>query len=195
MNNFEFYRKASESARAGYLKQANPGTSFAGFRLFAKGINESLVKDRKEFETKKTEILTKYNAEYAREEIASLESALTTVINAKKETLHKVKDKLIADKRESIRRFTLEPPTERQLRIIDSVSRRIESVSDYEWNMVVAEVSSNYQASAILHDLATKAGKEYKIPQVHGLDIDDFALLVKYNETDDVIEKIKICKE
>lgn len=40
-----------------------------------------------------------------------------------------------------------------------------------------------------------KKGKEYKIPQVHGLDIDDFALLVKYNETDDVIEKIKICKE
>lgn len=40
-----------------------------------------------------------------------------------------------------------------------------------------------------------KKGKEYKIPQVKGLGIDDFAQLVKYNETKDVIEKIKICKE
>ena len=40
-----------------------------------------------------------------------------------------------------------------------------------------------------------KNGKEYQIPQLKGLGVDDFAQLIKYNETDDVIEKIKICKE
>ena len=40
-----------------------------------------------------------------------------------------------------------------------------------------------------------KTGKEYKIPQVNGLSIDEFAILVRYNETDDAVEKIKVCKE
>ena len=40
-----------------------------------------------------------------------------------------------------------------------------------------------------------KEGKEYKIPQVDGLSIDEFAILVRYNETDDAVEKIKVCKE
>ena len=40
-----------------------------------------------------------------------------------------------------------------------------------------------------------KKGQEYQIPQLNGLGIDDFAQLVRYNETKDVIEKIKICKE
>jgi len=40
-----------------------------------------------------------------------------------------------------------------------------------------------------------KKGKEYKIPQIDGLNIDDFEILIKYNETDNAVEKVKICKE
>ena len=40
-----------------------------------------------------------------------------------------------------------------------------------------------------------KEGKEYKVPQVDGLSIDEFAILVRYNETSDAVEKIKVCKE
>ena len=40
-----------------------------------------------------------------------------------------------------------------------------------------------------------KKGKEYKIPQLKGLSMDEFGLLIKYNETDDAVEKIKYCKE
>ena len=40
-----------------------------------------------------------------------------------------------------------------------------------------------------------KSGKEYKIPQAYGLSIDEFAILVRYEETDDLVEKVKICKE
>ena len=40
-----------------------------------------------------------------------------------------------------------------------------------------------------------KKGKEYKIPQVNGLDIDDFAIMVRYIETTDPVEKVKVCKE
>ncbi len=40
-----------------------------------------------------------------------------------------------------------------------------------------------------------KKGKEYKIPQVEGLTIDEFEILVRYNETDKPAEKVKICKE
>ena len=40
-----------------------------------------------------------------------------------------------------------------------------------------------------------KKGNEYKIPQVVGLGVDDFALFIKYNETEDPVERIKACKE
>lgn len=40
-----------------------------------------------------------------------------------------------------------------------------------------------------------KNGKEYKVPQLNGLGIDEFAILVRYNETVNLVEKIRICKE
>ena len=40
-----------------------------------------------------------------------------------------------------------------------------------------------------------KKGKEYKIPIIDGLDIDAFEILVRYNETDNAVEKVKVCKE
>ena len=40
-----------------------------------------------------------------------------------------------------------------------------------------------------------KGKKEYKIPRFNSLNIDEFAIIVKYTETDDTIEKIKLCKE
>ena len=38
-------------------------------------------------------------------------------------------------------------------------------------------------------------GKEYKIPRINSLNIDEFAIVVRYTEAEDVVEKIKICKE
>ncbi len=40
-----------------------------------------------------------------------------------------------------------------------------------------------------------KKGKEYKLPQIIGLGVDEFATLMSYSETDDLVERIKICKE
>ena len=40
-----------------------------------------------------------------------------------------------------------------------------------------------------------KKGKEYKVPHIDGLNADDFAILGRYNETDNAVEKVKVCKE
>lgn len=40
-----------------------------------------------------------------------------------------------------------------------------------------------------------KKGKEYKIPQVIGLNSDDFAILIRLYQTQEPLEKMKICKE
>lgn len=40
-----------------------------------------------------------------------------------------------------------------------------------------------------------KKGKEYKVPQVIGLNTDDFAILIRLYQTNDPLEKMKICKE
>lgn len=40
-----------------------------------------------------------------------------------------------------------------------------------------------------------REGKEYKIPMLYGLSIDEFGIMLRYNETDDPLEKIKISKE
>lgn len=161
---FDFFKKTSESARAGFEKQSPAGTSFAGFRKFAKSINESLMNERKQIEEKKEENRRTYSVKVAGEKNLELDSSYKALANGKKEVCLRVLDKLIESKKSAITQYTLTPPTDKQLRLIDSLSRRIGSVGDTEWNMVVAEISTNYQASAILNDLAKKNGKDYSIP-------------------------------
>ena len=40
-----------------------------------------------------------------------------------------------------------------------------------------------------------KNGKEYKIPHFYDLGVNEFAIINKYNETSDAVEKIKVSKE
>lgn len=164
MNDYQFFVTASETARAGFEKQTPAGASFSAFRLFAKGINQSLVKDREQLDKEKQEITSEYNPKKAGEKIAELESIFNKTVAFKQDNLRKILDRLITTKRSAIEQFTCTPPTDRQLRLIDSVSRRDGNISDTEWNMIVNECSSNYQASAILNDFAKNHGKDYALP-------------------------------
>lgn len=40
-----------------------------------------------------------------------------------------------------------------------------------------------------------KKGKEYKIPRIDGLSVDEFAVVMKYTETEDPVERVRICKD
>lgn len=46
-----------------------------------------------------------------------------------------------------------------------------------------------------LYVIKGKKGKEYKIPQVNGLTIDEFAIMLKFNHAEDLVDKIKFSKE
>ena len=164
MNDFSFFVKTSETARKGFEKQTPSGASFAAFRKFAKGINTSLVKDRKLYEQDTQEIRKKYLPRVADEKVAELKNAFMSTVSMKQDILRNICNRLISANENAIGQATITPPTDRQLRIIDSISRRDGNISDTEWNMVVSECSPNYQASAILNDFAEKHNKSYTLP-------------------------------
>ena len=162
MNMTEFFQETSKSARTGYNKPSPSGSSFAGFRMFAKSIHKSLLHEREEMENQIEENSRSYIN--AGEKNIELKSGYDKLVKEKQSVLTGVKNKLIAPRETAIEKYTVEPPTDKQMKLYNVAVLRIDTISDREWNMIVSECASNYQASALLRDLAEKHGKLYQIP-------------------------------
>ena len=105
---FDFFKKVSDTARAGFEKQTPAGASFSAFRAFAKSINQSLMNDRKELDQGKQEIKEKYVPKVADEKILEMESVYNSTVKAKQDVLRNVLDKLITSKRNAIEQYTIQ---------------------------------------------------------------------------------------
>ena len=160
---FNFYRSGTASAR-GEKGTPAPSTYFGAFRMVARDINTTCRNDRNtiENEIKELSATLNRNALFARR--SELESAFNAVVHNKQEFLLRILDKLIDSKKEAIKQFTVTPPSADHITLIESAEKRIDSISETEWLMIVETVANNYQESALLHDIAEKHGKSYKLP-------------------------------
>ena len=168
MNSYEFGVKALEASKATYegIKvDAKPGTSFTGFRKYAKTLHSSILKKKTELDEvvnnlKKTYTSTvcdpmikdlndKYNAE-----VAELKSSLTTIFN-----------RIANDKRTAVQQFTMIPPTDEMIRLFTALNfREKDEISDNEWMFLINTVGQNYQALRMVQKLAKDCDRPFNMP-------------------------------
>lgn len=168
MNSYEFGVKALEVSKARYegIKvDAKPGTSFIGFRKYAKTLRLSILKKKTELDEtvqqlKNTyasavydpmvkELSDKYNAE-----VAELKSSLTTIFN-----------RIANDKRTAVQQFTMIPPTDEMIRLFTALNfREKDEISDSEWMFLINTVGQNYQALRMVQKLARDCDRPFNMP-------------------------------
>lgn len=164
MNSYDFHKNTSEAARTGYERQTPTGASFEAFRRFARTINSSLMEESRKLDQERKELAKTYATPVAKEKISVVESAFQNSVKGKQVELGRILDRLIDAKRNAIVKYTTQPPTDRQLRLIDAMSRRAGDISATEWSMLVSEMAGNYQASALVLQIAKENGKPYALP-------------------------------
>ena len=159
----QFFINASNAAK-GSKGKSTPYTSFYAFRKFAASMNIALRHDWEEMEKEKAELRKTYVPKVVQEKGAALESVFNDAVKTKQAFLSDTLDRLTGNVERAYKKFAMIPPSAEKIQMIENAEKRIDSMSETEFIMLVENVSGNYQESALLHSIATKHGKGYNIP-------------------------------
>lgn len=131
-----------------------------------------------------TEAIKKVNETYSQQVAVPKIDGIRATYNSEVKTIQdKLRSQLksvMTAKREACRKYTMTPPTQEQLDLFSSYKMRDpKSISDEEWNMLIATVAGNYQCSQILCTLAKEAGREFFPPVSSLKDIESNMILIE----------------
>jgi len=75
-------------------------------------------------------------------------------------------DEVMSAKREKVRQYTMLPPSDRQMKLLQLFEMRQDKIDSYELELFMSEMATNYQASRIFEKIADEKGITFVPPWV-----------------------------
>lgn len=111
------------------------------------------------------EIKEKYLPSVANPMINDLRKTYDAEIHDLQVKLSEKLDSALQAKREACRKYTMVPPSQDQLNLLQSIQLRgAENIPEAEWNQLIKTLAGNHQCASILEKFAKDSGKEFIAP-------------------------------
>ena len=156
----------TEAARAiyeGRKLNSSAVTSFSAFRKICQTMNQMLRKEREELGQQKAENVRELSQMRAKEANDKIDSKFEQRVHSIQLKLSETADKITSAKRTAISDYASLAPTEEMMRLLQTLNLR-KSISNEEWETIVTRFAGNYQALAVLHDIAEDRGISFSLP-------------------------------
>ena len=155
--------EAAKAIYEGRKLNSSAVTSFSAFRKICQSMNQMLRKEREEMEQKKAENVRELSQMRAKEANDKIDSKFEQRVHSIQLKLSETADKITSAKRTAISDYASLAPTDEMMRLLQTLNLR-KSISNEEWESIVSRCAGNYQALAVLHDIAEDRGISFSLP-------------------------------
>lgn len=168
MNDFQksaMLSAASKAAYTGIKVDAKIGTSFGGFRKYAQNLRKAILIKKDELDKSVDELKTAYSSSVYDPVVKDLTGKFNEEVASLRESLTVVFDRICNEKRDAVKRFTMVPPSDDVLKLVNAFSFRDKAdISDTEWSYLVSVAGDNYQALRMVQKLANDCERPFSLP-------------------------------
>lgn len=134
------------------------------FRNVAKEARVEIFKATEEAERAKKDLFNIYATNLATEKASAIDAALTSRIISEKAKLFDIANKIMSEKRKRFKEVALKAPTEEQVRMLQSLQIRSNTLTAEEVALVAESMADNHQALRTLAAIANTANINIVVP-------------------------------